>query len=144
MKWWSTMILMFLKYSSISYSYTWHPALLFSLFLYMYIQERTEKFKWQHHICSGWLFWSVGLKHCNTNGRTMWTTSRTMLKNQPHFVTFYNSIWVNLLTLQLTLILTSYKTNIKWDIKFFLVLYIYIYIYTYNQNEAKMRWYINF
>ena len=31
------------------------------------------KFVWWCHICCWWLFWPIGFKHCNTNGRRLCT-----------------------------------------------------------------------
>ena len=41
-------------------------------------------------------FLPMGSKHCNTDGRNVWTARDTMLKNKPHLVTFYKSILVSL------------------------------------------------
>ena len=31
----------------------------------------------------------MGIKHCNTNGRSVWMQEDTMQKNKPHLVTFH-------------------------------------------------------
>ena len=39
-------------------------------------------------------FWPMNSKQCNTNGRSVWTTMWTMLKNKPHLVTFHESMYL--------------------------------------------------
>ena len=46
----------------------------------------------------------MGSKHCNANGRIVWTAWWTMFKNKPHFVTFHKSILVSLWTFQPTVV----------------------------------------
>ena len=57
-------------------------------------------------MCYSWLFLPMGFKHYTTNGRSVGTVWRTMMKIKPYLVVFHESILVNL-----------------W------ILYIYIYIY---------------
>ena len=63
-----------------------------------------EKFNWWHHIYCWWLFWPMGSKHCNCDGRILWTARGMLLKNKPHLFTFNEMILVSLWTFQLTLI----------------------------------------
>ena len=51
----------------------------------------------------------MGSKHCNTDGRCVWTVRGTTLKNKPHFVTLYDSILFNLWTFPLTPLYQSPK-----------------------------------
>ena len=64
---------------------------------------QAEKFIWWY-ICCWWLLWPMQSKHCNTNGRSVWTT-RTMLKNKLHLVTFHERILVSIWTFHLTLVI---------------------------------------
>ena len=85
---------------------------------YIY-NEWAEKFIWWCHICCWWLFWLMGSKHCKTDGRSMWTARRSMLKNKPHLVMFHESILVSWWTFLTTLVCVC----------IYLSIYIYIYIY---------------
>lgn len=49
----------------------------------------------------------VGSKHCNTEGKNVWT----MLKNKPRLVTFHEMISVRLWTFQSTSVVMSMKIN---------------------------------
>ena len=42
------------------------------------------------------IFLSMESKHSNTDGRSVWISRETMLKNKPRLVTFYESILVSL------------------------------------------------
>ena len=46
----------------------------------------------------------MGSKHCNIDGRSVWTARDTMLKNKPHLNTFHEKILVNLWTFQLAFV----------------------------------------
>ena len=74
---------------------------------YIYIWGQSENFK----IIASYM---LRYKYCNTDGRSVWTTSGTMLKNIPPLVTFHKSILVSQWTFQPT------HAHI----------YIYIYIHT--------------
>ena len=50
------------------------------------------------------IFWPMGSKHSNTNGRSMWTTRGIMLKHKEYLVIFHESILVFLSTFWTTLI----------------------------------------
>ena len=67
-----------------------------------------EKFICWYFYC-WWHFWLMRSKQFNSNGRSVWTTSVFLLKNN-HIVTFHYSILVSL----------------------YIYIYIYIYIYTYR------------
>ena len=66
-------------------------------------------------------------KHCNTNGRFVWTArGLTMLKKKFHLVTFHERILVSLWTFQLTLIFffffvvwftsSTFKNLLSWQL----------------------------
>ena len=50
---------------------------------------------------------------CNTDGRTVWTTGNTMLKNKPHLVRFDRCIIVSLWTFQPTLALRYQHSSVR-------------------------------
>ena len=64
--------------------------------LYYLPMARGEEYLWvgwKVHLMTSYLllmssFLTMGSKHCNTNGRSVWTSRGTMLKNKPHLVTF--------------------------------------------------------
>ena len=58
------------------------------ILMHMYIWGWAEMFIWIHHILCCRVFWPVGSKHCNTNGRCVLTIRRIMLKNEPYLIVF--------------------------------------------------------
>ena len=56
-----------------------------------YIWEQVaEKFVWWCHICYWLLFSPMGSKHCNNDGRSVWTTRGTMLKKKKQLILMYS------------------------------------------------------
>ena len=76
--------------------------------------SKAEKFKWWHHIHYWWHFLPIGSKHSNTDGRNVWTTKGTMLKNTLHLVAFLQSILVSLWTFQPTLVYSIYIIKLRF------------------------------
>ena len=65
------------------------------------IQGWAGKFIWWHYICC---WWAICSKHCNTDEKRVQPIRRTMLKNKPDLIKFYESICASLWTFQLTFI----------------------------------------
>ena len=74
-------------------------SILKYFFLRLLVWGWSEKFIWWCHICFWWLFWLMGSKPCNTDGRSVWITRGAVSKNRYHLVTFHEGILVSLWTL---------------------------------------------
>ena len=60
---------------------------------------------WGLFLGSGWeLLVSQEFKYYNTDGRSVWTTGETMLKNKPHLIKFDQCIIISIWTFQPTLV----------------------------------------
>ena len=68
------------------------------------IRGLDEMFTRSHHITCWCLLLSTRSKHCNIDGRAVWSARKTILKNKPHLVTFDESILVRLWTFQAILV----------------------------------------
>ena len=52
--------------------------------------------------------------HCNTDGRSVWATRKTRLKNKPHLATFSKSIMICLWTFKLNLVYFLWFDLVCW------------------------------
>ena len=85
------------------------------IYIYIILMGSLIKSIW-YHVYSWWLLYQWDPSIATRDGRSVWTTKGTLLKNEPNLVTFYESIlvlWTSQLTLWVEWLPLAQKTGVQ-------------------------------